>query len=235
MALGGSNSSFNVGSLSTSGALTGFHAGAYTSFTLGQSYIELDETFSAFANKTTRNAGGFGFLSYEKLTANFSSREFRTRAEFGHSVELAGLRVTPFAAVDVAAYSSDAFKEFSWIPVSALAITNNGQLTTSLPTFLGLRLSNGWRLDNGWNIAPTGSVAWVHEFFPERQFTNALTSLPGPDFTVSGPRSAYNLVQAKIGLQVGLQNQIALFSDFQGEFSNMSRSYGGKAGVRYYW
>jgi outer membrane autotransporter protein len=100
---------------------------------------------------------------------------------------------------------------------------------------VGLRVSNGYTLANGWRIVPTGSVAYVHEFFPQRQFTNALISLPGQDFTVAGPRATYNLVQTKIGLEINLTNRLALVSNFQGEFSSVSQSYGGKAGVRYYW
>lgn len=42
-------------------------------------------------------------------------------------------------------------------------------------------------------------------------------------------------MQTKIGLKINLTNQLALVSNFQGEFSAVSQSYGGRAGVRYYW
>jgi hypothetical protein len=32
-----------------------------------------------------------------------------------------------------------------------------------------------------------------------------------------------------------LTNQLALYADFQGEFSYVSQSYGGKAGMKYWW
>ena len=65
VALGGSSSNFNVGSLSTNGNLTGFHAGVYGAYTMGNSYIALNETFSAYNNQTTRKAGGYAYLPYE--------------------------------------------------------------------------------------------------------------------------------------------------------------------------
>jgi hypothetical protein len=68
----------------------------------------------------------------------------------------------------------------------------------------------------------------VHEFFPQRQFNNMLISMPGSDFNVAGLRSTYNLVQTKIGAQLNLNEKLALFTDFQGEFSPVSQSYGGK-------
>jgi len=55
------------------------------------------------------------------------------------------------------------------------------------------------------------------------------------EVNVSGPRSTFNLVQTKLGAQLNLTNQLELYSDFQGEFSYVSQSYGGKAGMKYWW
>ena len=149
---------------------------------------------------------------------------------------MGGLKATPFIAAEVAAYNSGAFSERSSISyLSSFALKNNGQAINSLPTFIGLRLSNSYDLQNGMRIAPIGSVAYVHEFYPQRQFTNILMSLPDQDFNVAGPRSTYNLVQTKFGAQLFLNKQFALFSNFQGEFSPVSQSYGGKAGIKYVW
>lgn len=236
VALGGSNSGFNVGSLATSGNLTGFHAGLYGAYAMGSSYLALNETFSAYSNQTNRSAGGYIFLPYEKLSASFGSTEFRTRLEGGHSLLISGLKATPFLAAEFAAYQSNAFTEqSSLLYQSSLMLRNNGQSINSVPVFVGLRLSNSYTFGNGWRLMPVGSVAYVHEFSPNRQLTNMLMSIPGPDFNVAGPRSTYNLVQAKIGAQLHLNNEFALFTDFQGEFSSASRSYGGKGGLRYYW
>jgi outer membrane autotransporter protein len=236
VSLGGSSSGFSVGSLSTTGKLTGFHAGLYGAYTMGASYLALNETFSAYSNQTNRSAGGYSFLPYESLTANFGSTEFRTRLEGGHSLLMGGLKATSFVAAEIAAYNANGFSErSSLLYQSSLALKNNGQAINSLPTFVGLRLSNAYTLENGWRLAPIGSLAYVHEFFPQRQFTNILMSMPGQDFNVAGPRSTYNLVQTKLGAQLFLNKAFALYSDFQGEFSSMSQSYGGTAGLKYYW
>ena len=235
VALGGSSSNFNVGSLSTNGNLTGFHAGVYGAYTMGNSYVALNETFSAYSNQTNRKAGGYALMPYEQLSAQFGSTEFRTRGELGHGVLMGGLKATPFIAAEIAAYQSNAFSEQSSIYASTFALKNNGQGVNSLPTFAGLRLSNAVTLSNGWRLAPVGSVAYVHEFFPQRQFNNMLISMPGADFNVAGPRSTYNLVQTKVGAQLNLNEKLALFTDFQGEFSPVSQSYGGKGGVKYVW
>ena len=236
VSLGGSNAGFNVGSLSTNGSLTGFHAGVYGAYATGASYLALSETFSAYSNQTKRSAGGDSFLPYENLSASFGSTEFRTRLEGGHSLFMGGLKATPFVAAEIAAYTANSFSErSSLLYQSPLALKNNGHAINSLPTFVGLRLSNAYTLENGWRLAPIGSLAYVHEFFPQRQFTNILMSMPGQDFNVAGPRSTYNLVQTKLGAHLFLNKVFALYSDFQGEFSPMSQSYGGTAGMKYYW
>jgi uncharacterized protein with beta-barrel porin domain len=65
--------------------------------------------------------------------------------------------------------------------------------------------------------------------------TNTLVALPGASFSVFGPREAYNLAQIKAGAQLYLEDRLALFVDFQGEFSDLTRSYGGKGGLKYSW
>jgi hypothetical protein len=62
-------------------------------------------------------------------------------------------------------------------------------------------------------------------FFPQRQFNNMLISMPSSDFNVSRPRSTYNLVQTKMGVQLNLNQKLAMFTDFQGEFSPVSQSF----------
>ena len=48
-------------------------------------------------------------------------------------------------------------------------------------------------------------------------------------------RSRFRFCSETFGAQLNLTNQLALYSDFQGEFSYVSQSYGGKAGLKYWW
>jgi hypothetical protein len=38
-----------------------------------------------------------------------------------------------------------------------------------------------------------------------------------------------------MGVQLNLNQKLAMFTDFQGEFSQVSQSYAGKVGVKYVW
>lgn len=236
VAIGGSSANFNANTASTSGSLTGFHLGLYGAYTVNSSYLALSETFSAYSNQTTRKAGGFGTLSQETLSANFGATEWRTRAEAGHEFTVGGMKVTPFAALEFAAYSNGSFSETSNLGTqSSLALGNNGQTGYSLPLFIGMRLAHNFTFDNGWRLGLVGSVAYVHEFFPNPEFSNYLIGLPAGNFTVIGPRAGDNLLQAKLGAQLNINKSTAFFASFQGEFASNATAYGGTAGFKYTW
>lgn len=236
LAIGGSGANFNANTYSTSGNLTGFHFGLYGAHTIGANYLALAETFSAYSNQTKRKAGGFGTLAAETLTADFSSIEWRTRLEAGHSLSFGKARVVPFVALEFASYTSGSFTEASnLVGQSSLALGSNGQTGFSLPLFIGLRLANSVHLENGWHLGFVGSLAYVHEFMPNVNFNNYLIGLPGADFSVIGPRADANLLQAKLGGQLNFTQQLAAFASVQGEFAANVTSYAATLGFKYSW
>jgi outer membrane autotransporter protein len=106
--------------------------------------------------------------------------------------------------------------------------------TISAPLFVGFKWLGSSSL-LGLNATPYLTLAWVHEFSPDRKETASLISLPGTNWTTFGPRAASNLAQVKAGLQSGFGPGLTAFADFDGEFSGEANSYGGKIGVRYNW
>jgi autotransporter-associated beta strand protein len=232
-ALGGSTTHFNVNSLSTSGNADGFHAGLYTAYALNQGYyVELQETIGAYNNKENRTVG-FASLFPESLSGSFSSFEARTRLEFGRAMNVYGYNVTPFIAGEFASLQTGSFNETG--SVATLALGSNTQTTISAPLFVGFKWLGSSSLLGGLNATPYLTLAWVHEFSPDRKETASLLSLPGTNWTVFGPRAASNLAQVKAGLQSGFGPGLTAFADFDGEFSGAANSYGGKIGVRYNW
>lgn len=234
-ALGGSETHFNVSSLATSGEVTGFHAGVYTAYALEQGYYaELMETFGVYDNNTSRAAAAGG-LAAGNLSASFSSFEARTRVEFGRNLDVYGYRVTPFFAGEFASLQTNAFTETSYTGASLLALTSNAQNTISAPIFLGFKWIGPSTILPGLNATPTLSLAWVHEFSPDRKEQASLASLPGSGFTVYGPRAASDLAQVKAGLKINVAENLSAFIDFNGELSPSANYYGGKAGIKYVW
>lgn len=95
-AVGLSEGRFSVGSLSTSGSVSGVHVGGYTAATFGRSYAIGEATYSWLRNSTTRSVGGIGGVPVETNVASFGSEAVRVRTEVGHRFSLGGFGLTPF-------------------------------------------------------------------------------------------------------------------------------------------
>lgn len=238
VAFGGSEGNFAVDSRATSGKVDGVHGGVYGTLTLGQLYLSNATTVSSFSNKTTRVVGNIGGLPGETERGNFSSWQLRSRFEVGHDFAMAGARLTPFAAFEIAQLYSDGFVESSQTTGGApgvLGLAVSRQTTTSAPLFLGLRGERRIELANGMALTPQASMAWVHEFAPTRNLNGALVSLPGASFIVDGARPASDAAQVSVGAQLDVTRNAALFANFEGEFSNVTQAYAGKGGIRMAW
>jgi outer membrane autotransporter protein len=103
---------------------------------------------------------------------------------------------------------------------------------TSLPAFLGAQFDARMAFDNGVVWSPFVRAAWVHEFEPARGITASFLSVPGASFAVDGPRSASDAVKLDLGARLMLNRRAALTATFTGEFSDRTRSYAGRAGLR---
>lgn len=238
VAFGGSEGNFAVDSRATSGKVDGVHGGIYSTLTLGQLYLSNATTVSSFSNKTTRVTGNIGGLATETERGNFSSWQLRSRFEVGHDFAVAGGRLTPFAAFEIAQLYSDAFAESSQTSGSApgaLGLAVARQTTTSAPLFLGIRGERRIELANGMALTPQASLAWVHEFAPTRNLNGTLVSLPGASFIVDGARPASDTAQVSVGAQFDVTRNAALFANFEGEFSGVTQAYAGEGGIRMAW
>jgi subtilase-type serine protease len=233
---GGSESRFSLTSRSTSGTVGGFHTGVYGMLKNGDSYASASLNFSTFANRTTRGIAGVG--ATEIANGSFQSNEWRARLEVGHDFHMAFARVTPFLAMEAAALSTDGFSEVSRTLAGApgiLGLTFASHTTQSLPLFAGVRLAQTYNFASGIKVTPSLSLAWVHEFRPQRDISAVFASFPGIGFNVAGARPARDAAKVKAGLNVAMTDNVALYASFDGEFSGVSNSYGGRGGVLVRW
>ena len=236
IALGGSDGSFNVGARQTSGSTTGGHAAFYTLAEFGNVYAASISSVSVFGNRTTRTVAGFGGLNSEILRGNFTSTEFRTRAEFGYRFNVApGVTLTPFYAVEAAKLRSDGFNETASAGAGLFALNVRGQSASSVPMFFGARLTGDMDVGNGMRVRPSVQVAYVPELAPVRNQVAGLINLPGATFLTDGARPARSSMQVKAGAEMAVLDNVALSANFDGEFSNRANTYAGKGAVKVRW
>ena len=75
----------------------------------------------------------------------------------------------------------------------------------------------------------------AHDFDPDRAIAATFQTLPGASFVVNGAAQARDAVLTAASAEMKWRNGFAVGATFEGEFSNVTRSYAGKDTVRYAW
>jgi outer membrane autotransporter protein len=236
VAAGGSTSHFSVSSLSTSGDIDGGHIGAYAFKSFGAVYAAATLNYAHFTNKTERTIRGVG--PTENATGRFDSDQLGGRFELGWRKSFERVTVTPFAAVEPSALWQGSYTESSTTTgggTGVLGLSYSAHTTTSLPTFLGVQIDTRYLLPGGQVLSPLARVSWVHEFNPDREIEASFVSIPSTQFTVDGARAASDSLRLDTGATLALNQSVALFANFSGEFSNISQMASATGGAKITW
>jgi len=236
VAAGGSSSHFSVPSLSTSGTIDGGHVGAYAVKTFGAVYAAATLNYAHFSNKTDRTISGVG--TAENASGTFGSDQLGGRFELGWRKPLEHFTLTPFAAIEPAALWQRAYTETSTTTSGGsgmLGLSYSAHTATSLPTFLGAQIDTRYVLAGGQVLSPLARLSWVHEFKADRQVEASFISIPSTLFTVDGARAARDSVRLDTGMTLTLNQSVALFASFNGEFSGDSQMASATGGAKIAW
>jgi uncharacterized protein with beta-barrel porin domain len=80
-----------------------------------------------------------------------------------------------------------------------------------------------------------GRLAWAHDYNPDRAIAATFQALPGASFVVNGAAQASNSALTAASAEWKWINGWSAAATFEGEFSDVTRSYAGKGVVRYAW
>ena len=80
-----------------------------------------------------------------------------------------------------------------------------------------------------------GRFAWAHDFDPDRSIAASFQALPGASFVVNGASQAADSALTTASVEIKWLNGWSAAATFEGEFSNVTRSYAGKGVLRYQW
>jgi uncharacterized protein with beta-barrel porin domain len=81
----------------------------------------------------------------------------------------------------------------------------------------------------------TVKLAWAHDYDPDRSIGATFQSLPGASFVVNGAAMAPDSALVALAAEKKWLNGWSAAATFEGEFSDVTRSYAGKGVVRYAW
>ena len=99
---------------------------------------------------------------------------------------------------------------------------------------LGLRTDKSFAMQDG-ILTLRGRAAWAHDFNPDRAVAATFQALPGASFVVNGAAQASDAALTTASAEMKWLNGWSAAATFEGEFSNLTRSYAGKGVVRYQW
>jgi uncharacterized protein with beta-barrel porin domain len=99
---------------------------------------------------------------------------------------------------------------------------------------LGVRTDKSFAMQNAILTFRT-RFAWAHDFNADRNIAATFQTLPGASFVVNGAVQAHDSALTTASAEIKWINGWSAAATFEGEFSDVTRSYAGKGVVRYAW
>jgi uncharacterized protein with beta-barrel porin domain len=229
-ALAGGGTSFGVAN-GGSGRSDLFHAGAFARHQFGAAYLTGALAYGWQDVTTDRTVTVAGI---DRLQARFSASTFAGRVEGGYRFATPWMGVTPYGAGQATAFQLPAYAESVLSGASTFALSYGAKTATATRSELGLRTDRSWAVNDA-ILTLRGRAAWAHDFNPDRAAAATFQTLPGASFVVNGAAQAKDAALTTAAAEVKWRNGFALGATFEGEFSNVTRSYAGKGIVRYVW
>jgi uncharacterized protein with beta-barrel porin domain len=117
---------------------------------------------------------------------------------------------------------------------NAFALAYGAKSVTDTRGELGLRTDKSFAMADGVSTLRV-RVAWAHDFDPDRNIATTFQTLPGASFVVNGAAQASDSALVTASVEKKWLNGWSAAATFEGEFSDVTRSYAGKGVVRYTW
>ena len=229
-ALAGGGTNFSV--LGTgSGRSDMFQAGAFVRHNRGPAYVTAAAAWSWQDVTTDRMVTAAGF---ERLHAQFNPNAITGRIEGGYRYVTPWMGVTPYAAGQFASYFLPSYAEQVLAGPGTFALNYAAKDVTTARTELGVRLDRSYAMQTA-ILTLRGRLAWAHDFYTDRSITPVFQTLPGTSFTVYGAAQPENSALTTASAEANWLNGWSAAATFEGQFSDVSRSYAGKGVVRYAW
>ncbi|HEY0909934.1 MAG TPA: autotransporter domain-containing protein, partial [Bradyrhizobium sp.] len=232
-ALAGGGTNFSVAG-SGSGHSDLFQAGAFIKHTVGAAYLSAALAYGWQDITTDRTLAVAGT---NQLRAQFNANAFSGRLEGGYRFVaswVGGIGITPYAATQFTTFDLPGYAEQAIVGSDAFALAYGARDVTDTRSELGLRADKSFGMTDG-ILTLRGRVAWAHDYDPDRSIAATFQTLPGASFVVNGAAQASDSALVTASVEKKWLNGWSAAATFEGEFSDVTRSYSGKGVVRYQW
>jgi uncharacterized protein with beta-barrel porin domain len=232
-ALAGGGTNFSVAN-GGSGHSDLFQAGAYVRHTTGPAYVSAALAYGWQDITTDRTVTIAGT---DRLRAEFNANAFSGRVEAGNRYLMpwmGGIGITPYAAGQFTTFDLPAYAEQTLSGANTFALSYAAKSVTATRSELGLRGDKSFAMGDA-ILTLRGRAAWAHDFNPDRSIAATFQTLPGASFVVNGAAQAHDAALTTASAEMKFIGGISLAATFEGEFSDIVRSYSGRGVVRYCW
>jgi uncharacterized protein with beta-barrel porin domain len=228
--LAGGGTNFSVANAGT-GHSDLFQAGAFVRHTVGPVYLSAALAYGWQDVTTDRTVTVAGI---DQLRARFNANARSGRVESGYRFVTPVMAVTPYAAGQFTTFDLPSYAEGVLSGTSAFALSYGAKSVTDARSELGVRTDKSWALQDQ-VLTLRGRVAWAHDYDPDRSIGATFQTLPGASFVVNGAAQASDSALTTASAEINWMNGWSAAATFEGEFSDVTRSYAGKGVVRYAW
>jgi uncharacterized protein with beta-barrel porin domain len=230
VALAGGGTNFNVDG-SGYGRSDLFQAGAYLKHHEGNAYINAALAYGWQDITTDRTVTIAGI---DRLHAEFDANAYSGRVEGGYRFATPWMGITPYAAGQFTTFDLPAYAEQVLAGAGNFALGYGAKSVTDPRSELGLRTDKSFAMTDG-VLTLRSRFAWAHDFNSNRIAAATFETLPGASFVVNGAAQAHDSALTTLSAEMKWMNGWSAAAAFEGEFSSVTQSYGGKALVRYTW
>ena len=143
-------------------------------------------------------------------------------------------RITPYAAAQFTTFDLPGYAEQAFAGANTFALGYGAKDVTDTRSELGIRTDKSFAMTDG-ILTLRGRVAWAHDYDPDRSIAATFQTLPGASFVVNGAAQASDFALVTASIEKKWLNGWSAAATFEGEFSDVTRSYAGKGVVRYEW
>jgi autotransporter-associated beta strand protein len=228
--LAGGGTNFSVANAGT-GHSDLFQAGTFVRHTVGPAYLSAALAYGWQDVTTDRTVTISGV---DQLRARFNANAWSGRVETGYRFVTPVMAITPYAAGQFTTFDLPSYAEGALSGASIFALSYGARSVTDARSELGIRTDKSWALQDS-VLTLRGRVAWAHDYDPDRSIGATFQTLPGASFVVNGAAQASDSALTTASAEVKWMNGWSAAATFEGEFSDVTRSYAGKGVVRYAW
>jgi uncharacterized protein with beta-barrel porin domain len=230
-ALAGGGTNFSIANGLGGGRSDLFQAGAFIRHTVGPAYISAALAYGWQDITTDRTVTIAGV---DQLRAKFNANAWSGRAEGGYRFVTQGFGITPYAAGQFTTFELPNYAEAVVSGANTFALAYGAKSVTASRSELGVRTDKSYAMQDA-ILTLRGRFAWAHDFNSDRNVAATFQTLPGATFVVNGAAQSPDAALATASAEMKWLSGFSLAATFEGEFSNVTKSYAGKGVARYAW